>query len=253
MKSAVFTTAAAALLLVVSPWTHADATLGYQYAGAKPAANVFVSGDMVRIDRASDGFAMIADTGTGTLTMIDHRKRSYTVMDRAAIAAMNAQMKQMRQAMQAQLANLSEEQRDALEKQMPGMAGAGGMAPEPAVNTTGEKRSIGGRNCEVVQMVMSGRVMFEACVAPAATLGLSAGDTATLQALAALLEEMGRGGGGQMPAMISNGVPLQQTNPHSGQPETLHSIDSGGVDASWFSVPDGYQNQPMPQMGMPAQ
>ena len=72
----------------------------------KPAAEVHVSGEKVRMERSGDGFAMLADTGTGTLTMIDHRKRTYTVMDRAAITAMNAQMKQMQQAMQAQLANL---------------------------------------------------------------------------------------------------------------------------------------------------
>ena len=246
MKSPVYTAAAAALLFGASQTAHADASLGYQYADGKPAAEVHVSGEKVRMERSGDGFAMLADTGTGTLTMIDHRKRTYTVMDRAAITAMNAQMKQMQQAMQAQLANLSEEQRAALEKQMPGMAGAGGMAPEPTVRTTADKRSIGGRGCEVVEMVMGGRTMYTACVAPAASLGLSAQDTATLQALATLLVEMGRGGGGQMPAMVRNGIPLETTNPHSGQPETLQSVDKGKLDAALFAVPTGYREQPMP-------
>ncbi len=253
MKTLLHTAALAALLLGPGAPARAEATLEYRLDNGKPASMLYVSGNMVRVERAADGFAMIADTDTGTLTMIDHRRRRYTLMDRSTMDAMNARMKQVQAMMQAQLANLSEEQRAALEKQMPGVAGAGGMEPQPVAKRTGKRRSIGGRSCDEVQMVMSGQVMFSACVAPAATLGLSAQDSATLQAMTALMERMGRGGGPQLSAMIRDGVPLETTNPHSGRPETLAGIDHGAVDPKWFRVPAGYARQALPKMGMPAQ
>ena len=100
---------------------------------------------------------------------------------------------------------------------------------------------------------MSGRTLFSACVAPAASLSLPVAETRTLQAFGQLLARMGsgRGGMGAAPAIAAfEGVPLQSTRAHGGDTETLVEVKTDAVDATLFDIPAGFTRRDMPT-GMP--
>ena len=242
--------AAGALSLVAAP-TAADVRLHYRDANGQPVSDVYVRNGQVRMERSADGVAMLVDTSDGSMTMIDHRQRTYTVMDRDTMSRMRAQMEQMRAQMQQQLAALPEQQRKMMEQQMGGAMGGG--AP-PEFRKTGERRSVEGRECSVVEGTMGGRTLFTACVVPAAALDLPPADAATLEAYARVMSDNAGGmRGGGAPPMAMEGVPVASTDPRTGREETLSSIETGDVDAAQFAVPAGYveQKMPAPGMGMP--
>ena len=130
MRHRLITILAAGSLAALATTAGADVRLHYRDANGQPAADVYVHDGRVRMERRNDGVAMLVDTRSGSLTLIDHGRRMYTVMDPDTMSRMRAQMAQMRAQMQQQLAALPEQQRKLIEQQMGGMMGAEQAGPE---------------------------------------------------------------------------------------------------------------------------
>jgi hypothetical protein len=246
---------------------HADTHVSYVDEHGKPATQVYVQDGKVRMEMGRD--AMLFDAAAGTFTMIDGAERSYVVMDAETMANMAAQAGQMRQmmsgqmaAMQEQMANMPPEQRAMMEQMMGGMSGAGpgaagGMkAPEIEMRETGDNQRIAGFRCKEVRMLIDGKPAAQMCVAELETLGISGGDRAALNAMHERIQAMAAMGEGapSVPDIMPQGLALKYVPEGAaaragGTPETLQAISKGGVSPGMFTVPAGYTEQKIPEMG----
>ena len=109
-----------------------------------------------------DGNDFIADYATGTLTMIDNKKKQYYVITKQDMEAVSAQMQAQMKQMQAQMKNMP----PAVPEKMAGAMGgvAGGVAQAIDVHRGTGGRTIAGYSCENWVVTMGEMSKQETCL-----------------------------------------------------------------------------------------
>jgi hypothetical protein len=119
----------------------------------KPAANTttYLSGDHARMGE-SGGHEMIVDAKSETMTTLDGAKKTYYTTTKEDMEAFKAKMQERMNSPEAK-------------KGMEAMNGmAQGMADESEVKKTGEKRKVGGYDCEEWVITMTSMSTMKECV-----------------------------------------------------------------------------------------
>lgn len=146
---------------------------GNQFYDAPPSyiAVTKIEGNRMRTDtQGEDGkleSTVLFFGETDEMYMVDHKKRTYIVMDRETIEALGQQLSQAMQQMQAALAQVPPEQRAMMEKMMKGKMGGDSNyepPPVPVVRSTGESASVNGIACEWKEVTRDDVLSERACV-----------------------------------------------------------------------------------------
>src|SRR5262245_29223934 len=114
-------------------------------SGAPETATSYISSDHVRM-ASGEGSDAIVDFKTGTMTILDAKKKTYSVVTRQELEDMIARMKEQMNSpevkrAQEQMKNLPPEIRERMSKMM-------GAASEFSVQKTGTHRTIAGYPCD---------------------------------------------------------------------------------------------------------
>lgn len=235
-----------------------------QAAGSADKTMTYIKGGMVRTDTGISGTYMLYDNAAHTMTIVNPAERSYTVMDEAALQAIGSQVAKARQRMQAMLAEMPPEQRRQIEQMMGNQLGAMmGMdeepQPEPEVRRTGETKTVNGFSCQVY--TISGPDGGSYCMASIEELDIPKSDYQTFQDMIAFTASMAKqvagaigaeSAAGQAKAMMEiHGIPIMSHTPiaNSHGESVLTSVSTRTLDASLFTLPEGYTQQQIPSMG----
>ena len=130
-----------------------------------------VEGNRMRTDTQGEDGKLVTTVlffgETDEMYMVDHKKRTYLVMDRETIEALGEQMSQVMKQMEAALAQVPPEQRAMMEKMMKDkMGGDSSYEPpsEPVVRSTGESASVSGIACDWKEITRDDVLSERACV-----------------------------------------------------------------------------------------
>lgn len=129
-----------------------------------------VEGDRMRMDIQGEDGQLATTTiflgETDEMYMIDHKKKTYMVMDRERIEALANQMGEAMQQMEAALAQVPPEQRAMMERMMKGKMAAENVEPPapPVVTDLGESGSVNGIACQWKQVTRDDVLSQKACV-----------------------------------------------------------------------------------------
>lgn len=129
-----------------------------------------VEGDRMRMDTQGENGKLASTViflgETDEMNMIDHKKKTYMVMDRERIEALGKQMGQVMQQMEEALAQVPPEQRAMMERMMKGKMAAEDYTPPspPVVTDLGESGSVNGIACQWKQVTRDDVLSQKACV-----------------------------------------------------------------------------------------
>ena len=210
---------------------------------------------MVRLTGSGAGDAgqvMLFNSANGTLTQIDHGRRSYMVMDRASLEQMAEQTSEMMKQVEQQFANMPKEQREMMMRSMPQLAEQMGAKKQARTYefewTGGEGRYIG-IPCRHAKVTSSDGRVSNGCIATKDDIGISDAD---FEALASMFDTMAEfasrfSGDADMPDMRKiGGFPIATSDPASGSSSELTARSDAALDARLFEVPADYARQAMP-------
>jgi hypothetical protein len=203
--------------------------------------------------------------------MIDHKKKTYLVMDRESIEALGKQMSEVMKQMEAALAQVPPEQREMMERMMKKKLAADPnyKAPSPpVVRSLGESGSVNGIACEWKAVTRDNVLSEKACVCDQGKI--SGGEEMVaianeMKDFASGLQELANSASGFK--MFSGGtlgdVAMTMTADLGGfalvtehfdgegklmRRSTFQSADKVPVAAEEFASPSGYKRQTMKEM-----
>jgi len=234
-----------------------DATLKYT-SEAFPDGETIIQvkdGDVLMGDRNSK---MLFKDGKPEIVIIDHRSRTYMVMDEETakrmeqkMGAAQQQMSAAMEQMQQQMENMSDEQKAQMQ-QMMGSYMQPGAARKP-VKTTVQRQgedTVAGVTCTKLMVLVNGKPSGDVCVARAGVLGLDTADYLSMvNATDAVRKIMERVSGKNDNDAVSmnlramKGIPVRMRDLVDGDISTLASRSSAELDAGIFQVPDGYRKR----------
>lgn len=225
-----------------------------------PVAKLWVEGKRLRTQADADGrYAIFKEDA---LYVVDPAKKSYTVMDRAALAQLSERMAGLRAQLQSRLAALPPDQRAQIEKMMGPAAGGAAPAIAQSVQQTSRTDSAAGISCTVWEVTEANVKVRELCVAPAASVPGGADLMAMMKTFVASIKQvMGSFGSMAGNDLLSqtwsnftaiDGLPLITRTFAGGvatEESKLTSIRTESIPASTFEVPADYTSRalfPMP-------
>jgi hypothetical protein len=219
---------------------------------------VLVQDGKISASSGKDNAMILSD---GTITVVDHKRKTFTEVDQEQAKKMAAQAGAAMTEIQHKLKNLPPEQRAQLEKMMgshiPGGAGSGKPDVYEAKNT-GRTDTVEGRQCTIWNITRNGKLLEESCVVPFSSLPGKGDVEKSFRQLSEAFEEFSKA----MPD-VANQVKVR-TNV-DGYPVRSRSYDASGnlrgsetvltkwveenVPESSFSAPAGYQKKTLPEFG----
>jgi len=239
----------------------ADTTLQYA-SDARPDDGTVIQvkdGDVLIGDRSSK---ILFKDGKQEVVIIDHRSKTYMLMDEASAMRLEQQMgaaqQQMSAAMaqmQKQMENMSEEQRAQMQQMMAShLPSAAARIPvKTTVEQLGED-TVAGVTCTKLMVLVNGKPSGDVCVARAGVLGVDTKDyTAMVNATDTIRKFMERMSGNSDNEAVSmnlramKGIPVRMRDLVDGDISTLRSRSSAQLEATIFRVPGGYQKRDMLQ------
>ncbi len=195
----------------------------------------------------------IMDFASGNITLIDNKKKQYSVMTKKQMEAMAAQLDAQMKQMEAQMANLP----PAIREKMSGMT-MGGMAGEINVQKGTGGRKIAGYSCQNWIITAGQMLKQESCVTTELELPV-----AVFDAQKSLYGGMGTSGpmGKFMKSIAEKfkemkGFPLATTTTVKMMGKSMVStmevteVKKGPVPASAFEIPAGYKKVESPAAKM---
>ncbi|AHF00199.1 hypothetical protein [Thioalkalivibrio paradoxus] len=247
-------TAALSLLAWVHGAASADAVLRFvDSEGAH--SQMLVKAPYARMDIVNGGSGstgyMLFYTGDRSLYVVDDGSGTYMPLNEDVIDAQKRALDQMIDDMRSQIRELPPEARAEMEHQF----GIGVEAGPVEVSTrpTGREQDQQGLRCEEKEILVAGQVQHVACVADAETLGLSAVDFETINALMERLFDLSKraldAGGPIATAMGSNviprldGVPLSVRDVRDGVTTRLVGISTDPISPELFRIPASYRER----------
>ena len=245
-------TACAALALSVATWAADDLTIVSKNSDndeAPTTSTSYYASDRMRVANP-DGSEVMAEYGSGQITMIDHAKKQYSVITRqeleAAAQKMGAQLKQMEE----QMKNMP----PAVREKMAGMMGGATAAIDVQKGQGG--RTVAGYACENWLVTVGTMVKQEQCLTTQlefpgqpweAMKGLSASMSGpmgkTMEQMYEKFKEM-------------KGVPLSSSGTTKILGKTITSktevveVKKGPIPGSAWALPAGYKQVESPMAKM---
>jgi hypothetical protein len=259
---------AGALCLTTLPLFAADGLLLVQQQtdGANTkTTQVQIEKDRMRAEMTgTDGEkqAIVFDATKQTLTIINVDKKSYSVLTKADVDAMGAQMSDARAQMQAQMAAMSPEQRAQMQAMMGRLGGAmAAAAPKTEYRKTGTDK-VGRWTCDKYEGFENGKKVSELCTVDPAALGFTATDFDVAKRLQEFFKGMTQSypnlaqqifAPGTMEAQGYVGVPIRRTEYQNEKPQSkgeLQQITRQSFAAATYEVPSGFKQEDSPMGGM---
>ncbi len=216
---------------------------------------IFADGDRVRMDEVERGERTSVIFLGDKFLVLDHKDKTYIVMDEAMLNEVSSQISQAMKQMEQQLASLPPEQRAMAEQmmksQMGGMMGQQEAPPPPTVEPMG-KGQWQSYDCNRYAVIVRGEKSQEVCAAPLSDIEGSAAMLEAFRGMTGFINKMSesmpmRGDGGFNPGELIdqiNGFPVHMVDFAGGQQTgetSLESVTEQDVDASLFAPPDDYQ------------
>jgi len=217
--------------------------------GPSQTSASYISSDHVRMSQG-DGKEMILNLKNGDMTALDTTKKTYYVITRQDIEAMNTKMQEqmnspeMKKA-QERMNNLSPEQKAQMEKMMGGMFAV-------TVEKSGTSRKIAGYDCDNWTVAIGQFSKSEECVTtqlkyPAAAWDAYKGFADTMKTMMAAMGPMAKGAMKMQEQFKKmKGFPLANTTTtdimgHRSVTVTeVTTVKYGPIPASAFEIPSGY-------------
>ena len=218
---------------------------------------VYVQSKMLRMDQGGDNPTSSMIFLGDRFVYVDHKDKSYIVMDEAMLNEVSAKISEAMREMEAQLANMPPEQRAMVEQmmqgRMSGMMPPADEAPKPRIESKG-KKEWQSYSCRQYVVYDAGQKTQEIC---AATLDDVAGADEVVEAfigMAAYMRKMTE----SMPMMANEGFnpgelmaeiegfPVHTVDYLNGQAvveTSLDSVDERKLDPALFTAPDSYQRK----------
>lgn len=142
-------TIALGILILCSPFVQAGVIMDMvtrDAAGQETdRAKVYAQSKMIRMDSGGDNVDASMIFLGNQFVYVDHREKSYIVMDEATLSEVSAKISDAMKEMEAQLANMPPEQRAMVEQMMKGrmkgvMGQQGASSPEPRIESLGSAK-----------------------------------------------------------------------------------------------------------------
>ncbi len=199
---------------------------------------------------------------SSSITVIDHREQSYSVIDRESIAALGNEMRILTQTTALRIQSLPPEQRVIVQKMLESQLGkARGKPPLPpgTVIRTSDRDVVSGLSCVKYEVFSDGKKRREVWVAPSSEVRGGGAALAVLRemsdffsTLMVSFEEMAAGLGGDFrlgrhpfeDLRRMDGFPVLSRNFAGGRVKTeivLLSVEQQQLDPSDFEPPPGYR------------
>jgi uncharacterized protein YneF (UPF0154 family) len=239
-----------------------QAELGVKPAPAPTVSKIWFDGGRMRSNDGSGDGAIFKDQ---KIYALDAQKKTYSVVDKAAMDRMGGQLAEARKKMEAQMANMPPERRAMMEQMMSQMGGGAAGAMQKAVKrdvtATGRTQTVGGFKCTVWEVALDGVKDQELCAAPAGSLPGGSEVLKTMREMGEMMKGLTAGLGGMAKRTAAdawsdlakiNGVPILTRDFEDGKATSetrLSVIRSESVPGSTFEVPAGFKERKMPQMG----
>jgi hypothetical protein len=221
-------------------------------------ATSYVSSDHVRVVQA-DGREFMADLKSGDITMVDGKKKQYSVITRQDLEQLKARIQQQAnspemQKAQEQMKNLPPE----VQKRM--QAAMGGIMSSITVQKTGTTRKVAGYTCENWTVAFGQISRTEQCMSTELPLPMQAWDSYRdfANSMTGMMGAMGPMAKGvselreKMKDMKGFPMSVTSTTTLMGRPTTTTSevveVKRGPVPASAWQVPSGYTKVDNPLM-----
>ena len=226
-----------------------------------------VDGNRMRTDsRGKDSATMIFLGDTDEMYVIDHKEKTYMVLDRATVERLGNQMSDAMKQMEEALKNVPPEQREMMERMMKGkMKGMSTSEPrsEPQVRSLGQSDSVNGVGCDWKEISRDDVVELKACVCN--WTDIAGGDELQQISLemkdfaSALLDALGSFGGAggfassveQNPMSVmekAGGFPLITESFQGGNltgRSRFQSVEEIAISDDEFMPPSGYKKKDM--------
>ena len=231
----------------------------------KSTVEIATDGPLMRMDAvgqsASDAGSMVYRRDINEMTAIDHSRQEFYVLDEAALQGLAGQVNDAMAEMQAALAELPPEQRAMAEQMMKQRMGAVMDQPASAreLSRTGETDTVNGYDCELYDVMESGRKTRDMCVTSWANIEGGSAYKDNMVGMAAFFEHMrdmfsqtGADLMGSRSDVFShmreiNGFPVRARNYDGAgtliEETTLVSTESQSFEEAFFQAPDGYTQQ----------
>src|SRR5204862_449320 len=144
----------------------ADARLTYKVTEGTVAVSTMLIGQgKIRSDMDA-GTSAIIDPTEGSMTLLDHTKKTFTKIGKADLQQMADMMKQLDQ----MTANLPPE---ALAMMRGRMAGMGGGSEPSVTADTGQSSTVAGKSCRIFKTTQGSKVTAEYCLDDASAIELA--------------------------------------------------------------------------------
>lgn len=248
------------LLLLTVATAHAGTrleTVSRDLSGGKASTvNTWAQGGMMRVDAQSSDTSMIFKDDT--IFAINHRDKSYIVMDRASMKRMAEQLNPALQMLQERMKTMTPEQRAQMEKMLGTRIPGDEAQPAPEIKRTSRNDKINGHSCTYVEVREGAVLTDELCVAPANALQGSAELMSSARKMSALLNDMMASMDAPWLKQMAQqqaqnfealgGIPVISRHFVDGKPRnqtSLNRIDVETVAASLFEIPAGYTRKDM--------
>ncbi len=261
MKTSI--TTSVAMLFLLSSLAHAGVVM--DMVTKKPSGDeddrstIYAQSKMVRIDevRGEEIASSMIFLGNEFL-YVDHRKKSYTVMDEAMLDEVSAQISDAMTQMEAELARMPPEQRAMVEQmmkgQMGGMMGQQDTAPPaPSVKAVGSGKWQS-RTCRKYAVFEGPEKTQELCAAKLDDIDGGDEVMEAFRSMAAYMTKMAE----TMPMDVDDGInpgelmdqidgfPVHTTDYENGvavRESSVDSITEKDLEPGLFTAPDGYRRE----------
>lgn len=234
--------------------------------GQVEITEIKVDGNRMRTDSGGDNASSMIFLGdTDEMYLIDHREKSYIVMDRETVEALANQMSQAMKQMEGALKDVPPEQREMMQRMMKDRTGsmpATTPRGEPQVRSLGDSDTVNGVTCDWKEVTRDAVVEVKACVCDWTDVA-GAGDLRRINLemsdfVSALLESFSSASGSfgfaenPMSTMEDlDGFPLISEDFDNGtlaRRSRFQSVEEAAISDEEFSPPSGYRKKDLGNM-----
>ncbi len=257
MRSAVYVSA---VLLCVSSVANAGVEMDLVTLDAagneEMRTKIYAQDDKVRMEEGGNGNATMIFLGDRFL-YVDHKDKTYMVMDEATLEEVSAKMNEAMKEMEAQLANMPPEQRAMVEQmmkgQMQGMMGEAEETPPPRVEAVGSGKWQS-RKCEEYAVFEGDEQVQKICAADLDDVNGADEVIAAFKNMAAYIEKLtesmpmrpaSQPNPGELMEQIG-GFPIhtiEYSNGRKVREVSLDSVTEKDLENALFEAPEGYRRQ----------
>ena len=234
-------------LALLGPAIAAAGTVVTSESTADGRQTLAVQGGHVRLAPERKGApGLLFEAGPGRLVLLNRPAKQYNVIDRDRLDAMAARVAAERERLSQAVAAASGDERRRLQRRLERLPGTAG--PAIAFAPAGERRTINGRDCEVVDARIAGTRTHRLCLVGVASLGLDGDSRRTLAALfdflARLRNLLGRAGKTAFDARVVQAALAER----SAFPVWIERVDDG---ATWTVRAVEHREQPADRFRVP--